>query len=126
MEFTTKQKQFVEKTLKKFEISPMVSWDRLFFDERLKILSIYGWIDREADSYKDFVQINFVFSKLLKTSLPKVELSGTSSAKFCDRICKKLHGKKTTHNPCERVEHHFLIPNSIKLSGGKKNEMSNL
>ena len=91
---------------------PFVNWDR-FIDCNDSVM-LFGWIDREEDSYKDFVC---------------VEVSGrgyvsftTSSAKYSETISdiyvsqgRLLPG---THRPCQRVEDSYQlagIRNVVKI-----------
>lgn len=83
-----------------------VQWDR--FSGNGDYAAVYGWIDRETDSYKDFVILIFFSSG-------GVEFH-TSSSKYSLEIHKILNGEYDGgHNDCERVEKFFNIPNMVKL-----------
>ncbi len=115
------QKQFIEGILTKFEISPQILWDRYFFDEHTRTLSIYGWISRTKDSYKDFCQLDFVFHAWFTNKIPIVRFAGTSSSKYSAIISHKLFGHKTPHNKCARVEHFFNVANKVILNMRRQN-----
>ena len=77
---------------------PFVRWDR-FIDCHSSVV-VFGWIDREKDSYKDFVSVEV---------LPRgyVQFT-TSSAKYSETISDIYvsHGRLPSgaHEPCQRVE----------------------
>jgi hypothetical protein len=91
---------------------PFVNWDR-FIDCNDNVM-LFGWIDREEDSYKDFVC---------------VEVSGrgyvsftTSSAKYSETISNIYvsQGRLSsgTHKPCQRIEDSYQltgIKNVVKI-----------
>jgi hypothetical protein len=84
-----------------------VQWDR--FTEHDGIYTFYGRIDREQDSYKDFVVMVYEVG---------LEWTGftTSSAKYTEEIYRILFGNNLeNHADCIRVEDHFDIPNCIRL-----------
>ena len=95
-------KAWIESILEKFKF---VQWDRFFISGEMVV--IYGWIDREKDSYKDFILLEL----FLET---KASFYATSSSKYDSQICKILYNKED-HNGCRRVEDNFHIENSIKL-----------
>ncbi len=87
---------------------PFVDWDRYSGDE--EVVSVYGWIDRDEDSYKDFVIIG-------------VDKNGdsyydTSSAKYSAEI-HKLLAMQGKHSDCQRVEDFFDVKNAVKLNPNK-------
>ena len=101
-------RRWIEKTLNKL---PYVSWDR-FYRKQIEIskideISIFGWIDREEDSYKDFVILVFYPLEMV------VEVGSTSSAKYSADICEKFGA--IGHNSCHRCEDHFKIEKCIRL-----------
>lgn len=77
---------------------PFVNWDR-FIDCGSTVL-VFGWIDREKDSYKDFVSVE-VFRQ------GYVEFV-TSSAKYSQIISDIYVSRRRLlpgmHVPCQRVE----------------------
>ena len=109
---TIPQKEWAETLL---ESLWMVQWDRfvqaqdpdlgVFFD-------IYGWIDREADSRKDFILL-----RLFPESEDNLRLFTTSSSRYHDTITEILFGSVDDSNPCQRVEHTFDIENAIENDG---------
>ena len=89
-----------------------VEWDRFTFNNGL--LTIFGWISRENDDYKDFVVLRF--------SEIEVAFIQTSSLKYSAIIGEALG---TGHTACHRAETYFKIPNVVKLEarvggGGEK------
>ena len=95
-------KKKIESTLRKFTF---VQWDR-FVDMPDKIM-IYGWMERK-DEHKDFIILTF-----WRNGDPTGYIQ--SSAKNASKIRKILEIKKKVSIPCQRVEHHFRVKNSIKL-----------
>lgn len=77
---------------------PFVSWDR-FIDCDGTVV-VFGWIDREKDSYKDFVTIEV-------SNQGYIEFT-TSSAKYSEVISDIYisHGRLIPgmHQPCQRIE----------------------
>lgn len=88
----------------KLEELEFVSWDRLYQWEQG--LVVYGWIEREEDSYKDFLVIEF------EKQTGIVVRWDTSSAQFHDIIAQVLD---TEAIECERVEDFFNLENMIEL-----------
>jgi len=91
-----------------------VYWDR-FIDSiynKQRRLRFYGWIERDKDSYKDFVVLD-IFPKDLTVDYL------TSSDKLTEEISNILYGDKNDHITCQRVESIFKISNSIKLERGE-------
>lgn len=99
-------KQRIEAILEKFTF---VKWDRFVYNEDTKEYSIYGWIDRAKDSYKDYIQIDYEgrSGKWYTT---------TSSVEKHEEIVKIMDLKEGDYNHCQRVEYSFNIKNSIKLT----------
>ena len=96
----------------KLEELGFVEWDRYFGfedDEHGEILTVYGWIEREKDSYKDFVLVK-VFKKY-----EDITLEATSSAKYSEEIYETLYGDTEDHIECARVENRFEIKNAVNL-----------
>ena len=88
---------------------PFVLWDRFTRgDWDGAPLIIYGWIERELDAYKDYVQLELQEDGT-------VYAVTTSSAKYSKEITKILFGDDEDHNDCVRVQEWFEIPNSIKI-----------
>lgn len=98
-------KEKIEKILEQFYF---VRWDRFVYDQDTKEYSIYGWIDRSKDSYKDYIQIDYhvPINKYYTT---------TSSVERHEEIVKIMGLKEENYNHCQRVEYSFDIKNSIKL-----------
>lgn len=97
-------KRKIEKTLNKL---PFVRWDRMCDADG--ILTIFGWIDREKDPYKDFVSIDFFADGDWDTFM-------TSSSKYSLTIFKLLRNSDGRgHRNCKRVEHIFDVHNPIVL-----------
>ncbi len=103
---TRKRKDIIEKTLLLFEQEPyLVRWDRLFYDPFSKVLSVYGWIAKENKTYFDYLQLDF---KFLLFNRVRVNVAGTSSAKYSSLICKSIYGPKfSLHFPCIKVKEYF-------------------
>ena len=103
---------------------PFVDWDRgteWKFQDGLKGITIYGWIEREKDQYKDFVLVK-VFEKEEKD---KAEIAfATSSQKYSEEIFKRLYPDASLeeHNECFRLEDRFNVPNLIRLRDGGDSE----
>lgn len=101
---------------------PFVDWDRgteWTYEDGLKAMSIYGWIQREKDDYKDFVNIA-IFEKE-DVEKAKIEFWGTSSEKYSEEIHKRLFPEDDLdemHNECFRLEDRFNVENLIKLLNG--------
>jgi len=92
----------IEDILSKFTF---VRWDRFVdTDEGLKF---YGWIDREKDSYKDFILLTFYKNDHIGWTTSSVEKTKDIRAVF------GLAGEE--QNTCKRVEAFYDIKNSIKL-----------
>lgn len=108
------KRKWVEKTLSGL---PYVKWDRLFYNDfgDRDELTVFGWIDREQDSYKDFVALWFDFKKW------RYDVAATSSAKYSAELVRKWgvdnREKKVFHIPCQRCEDLFDLENCIKGSG---------
>ena len=92
---------------KKLEALTFVRWDR--FIETSEEIYFYGWIDREKDSYKDFLLV--VFNKIT------LNCWWISSSVGRENEIDAHLGRKTEFRiACQRVEHKFDIKNSIKLN----------
>ena len=95
---------------------PFVQWDR-FVDEQ-RYLTVYGWIDRENDAYKDFLILRFEIVPDRERAFGcRLQCwSATSSDKYSSRISRLLTGcDSEMHVPCERVEHFFSLQNMVRL-----------
>ena len=93
---------------------PFVNWDR--FVDCGNIVAVFGWIDREKDSYKDFVCVEI-------SRRGYVEFT-TSSAKYTEIISNIYvkHGRLPpgVHEPCQRIEDRndlAGIKNVIRIRG---------
>ena len=85
------QRNFINETLTNL---PFVKWDRYVFADP-EWFSVFGWIDRKKDAYKDFVVLVFDLVRL------HVDHWHTSSAKFSRRINGLMD---TDHIDCQKVE----------------------
>ena len=110
-----KQRNQIQSLLEELEF---VDWDRFitYSDWNYgEIVTLYGWIPREQDSYKDFVVVNL--ECLEDSDVVKVGASTTSSEKYTEKVHDILYGEDTDHNQCKRVENHFDVNNTINLQG---------
>lgn len=82
---------------------PFVNWDR--FVDCGRIVVAFGWIDREKDSYKDFVSVEVSHRGYLEYT--------TSSAEYSEIISDIYvkHGRLMpgTHESCQRIEDNELL-----------------
>ena len=103
-------KPIIESYLK---LLTFVNWDRFTLQnvDGWNVYTIYGWIDREKDSYKDFVIITVNEEKFNQHTLSFV----TSSADKSLEIHQLLDMGAGEHVSCQRVEDYFTVPNTIKL-----------
>ncbi len=104
---TKEQYDFVKRCLSDLNF---VYWDR-FVDtvyNKQRRLRFYGWIERDKDSYKDFVVLDVFPEDLTVDYL-------TSSDNLTEEISNILYGDVKDHTTCQRVEYIFNISNSIKL-----------
>lgn len=108
MKINKSTKQWVEFNLRKCK---MVNWDRFTPVALGKGIGVYGWIEREKDSYKDFAYVEFDLEK------HEIPYFISSSAKYSEQLGEILVKGKMEHNVCTRVEDVFEIKNSIKLKG---------
>ncbi|MFC6809774.1 hypothetical protein ACFQGT_00295 [Natrialbaceae archaeon GCM10025810] len=91
----------------------MVMWDRFSVacDPPVgRFYTVYGWIDRETDDYKDFVVVRF----FPETDDNLVSFT-TSSDKWTHEIHERIFGETAGHKDCKRVERHFDISNAVEL-----------
>jgi len=100
-------KKKIVRTLKKLSF---VMWDRYF--GKAPNLAFFGWINREYDSYKDFVLLDF--------SVRPVWFA-TSSKEYSSKIADILNQE---HSECKRVESFCDLPNVIKLKPNLLSEKS--
>lgn len=102
---------YIKTLLAKFTF---VDWDRFCEDE--EEISVYGWIKREQDGYKDFIVLT------VPKTADKVEDVWyiTSSAKWDPEICRILKIAEENQIPCQRVEWSYNIKNKIKLIAKKQ------
>ena len=77
---------------------PFVNWDR--FVDCGRTVVAFGWIDRDEDSYKDFVCV--------EVSLRGYVDFTTSSARYSETISdiyvRRGRLPSGTHEPCQRIE----------------------
>lgn len=96
----------------------MVMWDRFTVSDDPsagRFYTVYGWIDRQEDEYKDFVVVRF----FPETQNDLVSFT-TSSDQWTHEIHERIFGESTGHNDCKRVESHFDVPNAIELNEQQK------
>ena len=91
---------------------PFVHWDR--FVDCSGAVTLFGWIDREEDSYRDFVCVEV-------SPRGYVDFT-TSSAKYSEAIFKTYvaHGRLPpgSHESCQRIEDNAAladVKNAIKI-----------
>lgn len=88
---------------------PFVEWDR-FYEAAEYEYVVFGWIDREDDDYKDYVQMRFW---LQDVGGEYGYTYSTSSAEYTEKIADILG---VSHADCNRVENHFEdVDNAINL-----------
>lgn len=116
-----RNQDWVENILSRLD---MVEWDRFVVGNQEDgwglYISVYGWIEREDDDYKDYVQVEFY---------PETDrnLMGftTSSERWTDEIYRRMFdAEPKDHNGCRRVEENFDIPNAIQLQEQSLNSAS--
>lgn len=106
-------REWIESVLARLD---MVEWDRFVVGDDHNLaghyVEVYGWIDRTEDEYKDFVTARFwTGDKLIEFT--------TSSDRYTQEIHRRIYGDDPPeHNPCQRVEHTFGVPNAVELGGG--------
>jgi hypothetical protein len=83
-----------------------VDWDR-FLQHDDGFRTVFGWIDREKDEYKDFVVVLF-------TNTGQPDYYVTSSPEYSSRIDSVLFSEDG-HVSCQRVENQFDIENCVQL-----------
>jgi hypothetical protein len=85
--------------LKQLDKLPYVKWDRYFYVEaQEEVITVFGWIDREKDAYKDFVVIQ------LEPSMYGVYFLATSSSKYTADIAEKLESEHSTCLPISKLK----------------------
>lgn len=91
----------------------MVEWDRFTLGERPdegREITVYGWIEREKDAYKDFVILS-----LYPETDDDIIWFTTSSDRYTNEIAETIYCESDDHNDCRRVEDTFDVPNAIEL-----------
>lgn len=97
--------EFIAETLNQF---PEVKWDR--YVELDDGYIYYGWIDRDKDSYKDFITMTFTIGDNYIDSF-----FVTSSAKHSKEFSKRIGAE--THTDCKRVDANLpAVINVTRLS----------
>lgn len=87
---------------------PFVEWDRFYEASDIEYV-VFGWIEREDDEYKDYVQIRFWMESPGEYGCTY----STSSARYTEEIGDRLG---VGHAECNRVESHFSdVENVIEL-----------
>lgn len=92
---------------------PEVTWDR-YMDDGQDFIA-YGWIEREQDSYKDFMVL----------VIDDVDFSYwyiTSSAKYSQAFHNRINEDPAGHNKCRRIEHMFPDVKAIRLKEKAKED----
>jgi hypothetical protein len=105
------RKDRIERYLRKIEF---VDWDR-FNQHDDGFITVFGWIDREEDEYKDFVTVLF-------KSNGEPDYFVTSSSNYSSRIDSILWDENN-HDSCQRVENYFEVENCVSL--GEKQTLEN-
>jgi len=95
------KRNIIQKILSKLDF---VMWDRYFGE--IRCLTFFGWINREEDSYKDFVTITFND----EGNAFLIDYA-TSSKKYTEKIAEILN---CTHSSCSRIEYFCDLKNVIK------------
>lgn len=88
-----------------------VTWDRFTMPSEGHYC-VYGWIDREKDSYKDFVLL------IVEQGVGGYQITfHTSSSKYSKKISKRLGMDVEDHSDCIRVEYHADLTkiNAVRL-----------
>ncbi len=106
MGFMNREQKF--KIKKKLIALSFVEWDRFTESHDNSALVVFGWIERDKDSYKDFVTIEF-------NDKQEVVIWNTSSKEFSKKISGILDSD-VPHHECQRVEKFFDIKNCIRLN----------
>lgn len=94
------QKNFLKDTLASL---PFVKWDR-FIPAYVDWFSVFGWISRQKDSYKDFVVLVFDLQRLI------VDHYHTSSVEYSKKIGEILDFPE--HIDCHNISE--LIGDELK------------
>lgn len=111
MKMSKRTKKNIETMMMHFSF---VQWDRFVYNKETNAYTIYGWIDRSGDSYKDFLEMTYEVGTREWDFI-------TSSAEKHPIILKMFGLTEEETNSCIRVEDVFEVFNSIKL--GKKLEV---
>lgn len=106
-------RRWMEKKMRKCRF---VEWDRFCLqpdqnNEGELVITVYGWIERDADDYKDFVTVDFW------TATQNLSYT-TSSDRYTLELYELLVGEPPgdDHGECQRVEHTFNVENCIELT----------
>lgn len=100
------EREWIKKVLMKLDF---VKWDRYYIQN--SVFTVFGWINREKDNYKDFVILDFTLRESKNPSC--VYFLGTSSVKYSKKIADILGSQ---HSECKRVEYFCEILNVVKES----------
>ena len=107
-----KNRRWIESKLR---AARFVEWDRFTVGDwnGSQCVSVFGWIDREEDEYKDFALVMF---------WPESEglYNTTSSARYSEKLTEAIHGSSDTHNDCQRVEDTFNVSNAVEATENKE------
>lgn len=99
----TEERKWIGRVLKKLDF---VMWDRYWIQNT--VFTVFGWIERKKDSYKDFVILDFTLRPNMKPSC--IYFLGTSSAEYSEKIADILGSQ---HTVCNRMEY-FMDGNVVK------------
>ncbi len=89
-----------------------IAWDRFIWTRLASgpvMLTCYGWMDREKDSYKDFAVIDLIPSER------RINFVTSSSAKWSPEIGRLSGFPPDMTKRCIRLQTLFDIPNLIRL-----------
>lgn len=100
----------------KLECFYFVMWDRYTYDKIDDVYAFYGWIDRQKDFYKDFIELEFYPTDPDERGFHW--FFSTSSVEYHSEICRILDFVEDNSNQCIRIEKDFDVANVIKLSTG--------
>lgn len=96
----------------RMRLLPFVQWDRYTFSDAT--WQVYGWVDREKDSYKDFVVFIYGIEKVGDQQYITFRYV-TSSAEHSEEIAELLKMGGKQHAVCKRVEDISKLENVIRL-----------
>lgn len=107
---TSIHKAILEKMMTRFWF---VAWDRYTYDKHKEIYYFYGWIDREKDSYKDFIVLTYWVTT---SSFHFITSSVQYDQEIKDLFLVGRTPEEVEDDKCKRVENLLEISNVIKLN----------